>query len=153
MFNNVRNKMVWEARIAQPSTNSYMAKVIREVFLPYKINAKQFDINCFCIENCCKQTPSGERASQSVIETVSDLSYKFSCIRCSSMPYWYYYAFPDVFLWTISDAGGKVCNEKIFPKLEGVEMLDYTDCVKPEIVLMFIKQYIRSTGKKLELSI
>ena len=110
MFDNLKNKLRWNEILNNPTTPSYMASVIKEIMLPYGISAHKYQINKECIDNVCKYSRNGDSATPSVIATVSDLNYKYSCIRHSSMPLWYYYAFPDVFLWTISDEGNTQKN-------------------------------------------
>lgn len=150
MFDNLKNKIQWDRILNDPRTPSYMYEVIKEIMIPYNISANKYLTNKYCIDNVCKYSSMGESASPSVIETISDLNYKFSCIRCSSMPLWYYYAFPDVFLWTLSDSGGEYCNKNLFPLLEGKDLIDNTNCVDKKYVKLFIQHYLLSTKKSLE---
>lgn len=151
MFDNLRNRANWESIIANPLTPPYLKSVIRNILIPYGINAKRFQINQYCIDNCCESTPNGETASKSVIETVRDLNYKFSCIRCSSMPLWYYYAFPDVFLWTISESQSLKNFFKAFEaRHNGQDLLDSRGEVDEKFVKEFIDAYLNSTNKELE---
>ena len=150
MFDNLKNKLRWNEILNNPTTPSYMASVIKEIMLPYGISAHKYQINKECIDNVCKYSRNGDSATPSVIATVSDLNYKYSCIRHSSMPLWYYYAFPDVFLWTISDEGTTYFKRVIEPFLNGKNIIDGRGYVDKEFVAYFIRQYLLATGKKLE---
>lgn len=150
MFDALKNKLGWNEILFTSTTPSYMASVIKEIMIPFGISAKKYQINKYCIDNCCKCNKNGDYATPSVVATVSDLNYKYSCIRCSSMPLWYYYAFPDVFLWTLSDEGNSYFKKVIEPFLEGKNFIDARGEVKKEFVAYFIKQYISSTRKQLE---
>lgn len=131
------------------STPPEISQAINDVLIPYGISANIFVINAYCIENCCEQTPEGMRATKSVIATVQDLRYKFSCIRNSRMPMWYYYAFPDVFLWSLSDASELFYRD--FENKYGKDnfMNEFGE-VATKYVKLFIEAYIKSTHNKLE---
>lgn len=151
MFENLKDRFSWEAIISDPFTPPYMKDVIRNVLIPYGISSKKYLVNKECIDNCCERSHSGKVPTQSVLETVRDLNYKFSCIRCSSMPLWYYYAFPDVFLWTISDSpSAKEALKSVEQKYGEDNLLDTRGEVRSELVKMFIDAYLRATRKELE---
>lgn len=149
MFENLTNKIKWQSIINDPVTPHYMKDVINNVLIPYGIKPNTFMTNQECIDNCCERTAKGITASPSVIQTVRDLNYKFSCIRCSNMPMWYYYAFPDVFLWTISDDPQVKVLLGELNKFEH-DLLDERDEVKPKYVKMFIDAYLKCAKKNLE---
>ena len=89
MFENITNRIKWQSIINDPLTPPYMKDIINDILIPYRIKPDIFKINRECIDNCCEKSTKGILASPSVIQTVRDLNYKFSCIRCSSMPLWY----------------------------------------------------------------
>lgn len=150
MFDNLKNKLRWNEILNNPTTPSYMASVIKKIMLPNRISAHKYQINKYCIDNVCKCHKNGEYATPSVVATVSDLNYKYSCIRHSSMPLWYYYVFPDVFLWTISDEGQAYFKRVIEPYIENENIIDDRGEVKIELVAYIIQQYTSSTRKQLE---
>lgn len=148
MFKNSIKKIKWLSIINSPFTPPYMRDIIYNILIPYGIDPNTYTTNQECINNCCKKTKSA-LASPSIIQIVSDLNYKFSCIRCSSMPMWYYYAFPDVFLWSISDDPQTKNILNRLSKYES-ELLNERNEVKTEYVKMFIDAYLNTTKKELE---
>lgn len=103
MVDKSRNRIAWEKVLLDNTVPVSFKQAIRTMFIPYNISFEIFSVNCDYIENCCKTDSNGKSPSRSVLETVKDVQYKYSCINCSSMPLRYYMAFPDVFLWTISE--------------------------------------------------
>lgn len=154
MFDKTKNRLKWE-KVCMDNTVPYTFKnAIRSMFIPYNIDFDIFGINAECIENCCERNSTGRLASKSVLETVRDLNYKFSCIRCSSMPLWYYMAFPDVFIWTISDSPQlKQFMKEFESKVGSSNIIDDSGDVGIPYVKEFVDAYLRSTGNKLECAI
>lgn len=154
MFDKSRNRIAWEKVLLDNTVPVSFKQAIRTMFIPYNISFEIFSVNCDCIENCCKTDSNGKSPSRSVLETVKDVQYKYSCINCSSMPLWYYMAFPDVFLWTISETPQSKNFFKNFElKHKNEDLLDSTGEVAIKFVKEFVDGFISFTGKKLECSI
>lgn len=152
MFDKVKNRLAWEKMCMEDTVPFTFKNAIRSMFIPYNIDVEQFWINCDCIENCRERDSNGRLASKSVLETVRDINYKYSCINCSNMPVWYYMAFPDVFLWTISDSPQTKTLLKEAESKFGSNLLDSSGEVSLPVVKYFIDFYIKATNKKLECS-
>lgn len=154
MFDKIKNRLAWEKIYSDQTIPISFKQAIRSMFIPYDINIEQFWINCDCIENCKERDGNGRLASKSVLATVRDLQYKYSCINCSDMPIWYYMAFPDVFLWTISDDPQvKTLLNNLETRYGANNFLDASGEVKLPIVNEFVEAYIKKSGLKLECSI
>lgn len=153
MFEKITNTARWKRILMDSTIPIVMKRAIEESLIPHNISVEKYSINEECIVDCKPITTGGKRATLSVIETINDITYKYSCINNSNMPLWYYIAYPDVFLWTISDNGGKHFKEVIEPKFNNQNILDARGEVKIEVVNFFIDEYIRVTRKKLECSI
>lgn len=154
MFDRTKNRLSWERVLLDNTIPMTFKEAIRKMFIPYNIDYKTFCINSECIENCCETDSSGNRASKSVIETVRDIQYKYSCIRCSSMPLWYYMAFPDVFLWTVEETPqSKNFFNNFEARHKNEDFIDSTGDVAIRFVKEFVDGYINLTGKKLECAI
>ena len=143
------NESKWKAVLNDNSIDYKFRNAVSELFIPNKISYKKYLINQDCFNN--RHSYSYKYSHGSTYNMIYWAEHIEMYNLPLGYPHWFYYAFPDVATWAMSNEGRAILGP-LFEDIDDNDFVDSDRRMKISIMKKMIDAYKSTTNKRLEVT-